>query len=229
MLIYGMQKLTLLDYPDKIACTLFTGGCNLRCPFCHNASLVTEPGEPLDTDEVMAYLRKRRGLLDGVCVTGGEPLLHPDIDRLLGDLKALGYAVKLDTNGSYPGRLRSIVSDGLADYIAMDVKSSPSGYTAACGLPGFDIAPVNESIKFLLGGIIPYEFRTTAVKGIHVLDDFSAIGGWIAGADKYYIQNYADSGDILGGGCVFAPFERAELEDFLAAVSPYVKHAALRG
>jgi pyruvate formate lyase activating enzyme len=227
--IYGIQKLTLLDYPDKTACTLFTGGCNLRCPFCHNASLVRMDINPLDYDEIMGYLNKRRGLLDGVCVSGGEPLMHPDVDALLAGLKELGYLVKLDTNGTYPDRLRDIVTRGLADYVAMDIKSSPAGYPSATGVPGFDIAPVDESIKFLLGGTVEYEFRTTAVGGLHTLDDFSAIGDWIAGADKYFIQNYADSGEILGGGEGFRPFACEELEAFLAVVSPKVKFAAIRG
>jgi pyruvate formate lyase activating enzyme len=227
--IYGIQKLTLLDYPDKTACTLFSGGCNLRCPFCHNASLVRIDLEPLDRDEIISYLRRRTGLLDGVCVSGGEPLIHPHVDILLAELKELGYLVKLDTNGTFPDRLRDIVSRGLADYVAMDIKSSPAGYPAAVGVPGFDITPIDESIKFLLSGTVEYEFRTTAVGGLHTLDDFAAIGDWIAGADKYFIQNYADSGDILSGGKEFRPFDGEELEAFLAAVSPKVKYAAIRG
>ncbi|MGI6203190.1 MAG: anaerobic ribonucleoside-triphosphate reductase activating protein [Eubacteriales bacterium] len=229
MRIYGIQKLTLLDFPDRTACTLFTGGCNLRCPFCHNAPLVRMDAEPLDDGELFAYLRKRRNLLEGVCVTGGEPLLHPDIDTLLAELKELGYEVKLDTNGTYPDRLQEIVARRLVDYIAMDIKSSPAGYAAAVGIPDFDIAPVDESIHFLLGGTVSYEFRTTAVGGLHTLDDFAAIGDWIAGAEKYFIQNYSDLGDILGGGEGFRPFSNQELQTFLAAVSPKVKYAALRG
>jgi anaerobic ribonucleoside-triphosphate reductase activating protein len=229
MQIYGLQKLTLLDYPDKMACTLFTGGCNFRCPFCHNASLVTDLGVPLDTENIISFLRKRRGVLDGVCVTGGEPLLHSDIAELLSEIKELGYKVKLDTNGAFPDHLQKLVGQNLIDYAAMDVKSSPTGYAAAVGLPGFDITPINESIRFLLLGTVEYEFRTTAVKGLHTSEDFDAIGDWIRGARRYYLQNYADSGDILDNTNNFEPFSKAQLEIFLASVKPKVKFAALRG
>jgi len=229
MHIYGIQKLTLLDYPDKTACTLFTGGCNLRCPFCYNAPLVFADTEPLDEGEVFDFLRKRKGLLDGVCVTGGEPLIHPEIDTLLTELKALGYEVKLDTNGTKPDRLRDVVGRGLVDYVAMDIKSSPAGYPVATGIPDLDITKVNESVRFLLEGNVPYEFRTTAVGGLHTLADFTAIGDWIAGADKYFIQSYSDTGAILDRRKEFRSFDEAELQGLLAAVSPKVKYAALRG
>ena len=239
MNIYGIRKLTLLDYPDKTACTLFTGGCNFRCPFCHNASLVQNRCEPMDIGALRAFLLKRRGLLDGVCVTGGEPLMHGEIGGLLAEIKALGYAVKLDTNGAYPDKLQELIGQQLIDYVAMDVKSSPAGYARAVGLHDIDISPVNESIKLLIGGAVDYEFRTTAVKGLHTPEDFTAIGDWIAGAKRYFLQNYADSGDILGAAADgaaadgaaanFAPFGRLELEQFLASVAPRVKFAALRG
>ena len=134
MNIQGFQKLTLLDYPEKVACTVFTGGCNLLCPFCHNAGLVRTPNDSTSLeDEVLPYLSRRRGLLDGVCVTGGEPLLQPDLQDFLSRVKQMGYLVKLDTNGSMPDRLRHLLSTGLVDYVAMDVKSSPAGYARAIG------------------------------------------------------------------------------------------------
>jgi len=229
MRIYGIQKVTLLDYPDRTACTLFFGGCNLRCPFCHNASLVRLDARPIDEGEVFEYLKKRKNLLGGVCVSGGEPLIHPEIGELLSQLKELGYDVKLDTNGTNPSRLKELVERGLVDYVAIDIKSSPEGYPAAVGVPGFDVTPVDKSIKLMLGGAVDYEFRTTAVRGLHTLQDFTSIGDWIAGAKRYFIQNYSGMGDILSGGEGLSPFEESELRAFLAVVSPKVEYAALRG
>ena len=165
--IQGLQKMTLLDYPGRVACTVFLGGCDLRCPFCHNGGLVLGPMPAgLDSEELLAFLRKRRGLLDGVCVTGGEPLLRPGLPGLLREIRALGYSVKLDTNGSHPQRLRAVVEAGLADYVAMDVKNSPGRYAETAGVPGLDLRPIRESVAFLLEGTVDYEFRTTVVEQI---------------------------------------------------------------
>ena len=171
MKIHGLLKLTLLDYPTKTACTLFTAGCNFRCPFCHNGSLVLNKAEEIPQDEIFAFLKKRQGLLDGVCITGGEPLLNPDISEFIKRVRELGYSVKLDTNGSFPDRLIELAENGLIDYVAMDIKSSPEGYSKAVGLKDFDVTPNDKSIKFLLTGKVDYEFRTTAVKGLHELSD----------------------------------------------------------
>ena len=160
MRIGGLQKVTLLDYPGKVACTVFLPGCNLRCPFCHNGGLVLGPmPAELDSEELLAFLRKRRGLLDGVCVTGGEPLLRPDLPELLSQIKELGYPVKLDTNGGRPAQLRALAEAGLVDYVAMDVKNSPGRYGETAGVPGLDLAPFRESVSFLLQGTVDYEFR----------------------------------------------------------------------
>ena len=166
MKFYGIQKMTLLDYPEHVACTLFTGGCNFRCPFCHNALLVTELDGNcvISEEEVLAFLGKRRGLLDGVCVTGGEPLINHDIGEFLQKVKALGFKVKLDTNGTNPGLLKALVAANLVDYVAMDVKNSPEKYALTVGLETLDMEPVEESIRFLLGGTVDYEFRTTVAK-----------------------------------------------------------------
>lgn len=162
MEIQGLQKMTLLDYPGKVACTVFLGGCDLRCPFCHNGELVEgETPAALDSGELTAFLKKRQGLLDGVCVTGGEPLLRPELEELLSQIKELGFPVKLDTNGSHPDRLRRLTEAGLVDYVAMDVKNSPERYGETAGRSGLDLAPFRESVSFLLSGAVDYEFRTT--------------------------------------------------------------------
>ena len=182
--VSGLQKLTLLDYPGRVACTIFTGGCDLRCPFCHNASLALPERERdvIGHDELMAFLKKRVGILDGVAVTGGEPLLHAGLEGLLSEIKALGYAVKLDTNGTFPERLRRIVESGLADRVAMDVKAAPENYARVTGVPGLAMGPVRESVGCLMSCGVDYEFRTTAVKGLHTRDDFEGKAKWIAGA-----------------------------------------------
>lgn len=227
MNIQGFQKLTLLDYPGRTACTVFTGGCNLRCPFCHNADLVRTPiAQPNRTDEVLTYLGRRQGILDGVCITGGEPLLQPDLADFIRRIKELGYAVKLDTNGSLPDRLAALLSTGLVDSVAMDVKSSPAGYAAAAGTD-VDVAVYDRSIRILRESGIPHEFRTTAVKGIHTPADFTAIGEWLAGASAYYIQRFVDSGRLLGAG--YTAFSTEEMEHLLSIVREHIPAAQLRG
>ena len=227
MNVQGYQKLTLLDFPGRTACTVFTGGCNLRCPFCHNAGLVRTPlAGPNLTDEVLAYLAKRKGILDGVCVTGGEPLLQPDLVGFLQAVKEMGYAVKLDTNGMLPGRLSEVLATNLVDYVAMDIKSSPDGYSAATGTDA-DVSAVSDSLSILRGSGIPFELRTTAVRGIHTEADFDAIGEWIGDVPAYFIQRFVDSGQLLGSGCdAFSP---EEMEHLLTTVRQYTPSAQLRG
>lgn len=229
MRIYGLQKLTLLDYPGQVACTVFTGGCNLRCPFCHNASLVLHPGDAgrMEEADFFRFLEKRRGMLDGVCVSGGEPMLQPDLEPFLQKIKALGYRVKLDTNGCFPERLGAILAQGLVDSVAMDIKSAPGHYAQAVGIPGFDASPVLKSIALLLGGGVGCEFRTTVVKGLHTEALLRGAAQAITGAPRYYLQKFVDSGDVIGEG--FSAFSDEEMRRFLEAVSPYVKFAALRG
>ena len=227
MNVQGYQKLTLLDFPGRTACTVFTGGCNLRCPFCHNAGLVRTPlAEPNRTDEVLEYLRKRRGILDGVCVTGGEPLLQPDLEDFLRKVKEMGYAVKLDTNGMLPQRLAGVLATKLVDYVAMDIKSSPDGYPAATGTDA-DVSAVSDSLSILRGSGIPFELRTTAVRGIHTEADFDAIGQWIGDVPAYFIQRFVDSGQLLGSGC--EAFSSEEMERLLTTVRVYTPSAQLRG
>lgn len=227
MNVQGYQKLTLLDFPGRTACTVFTGGCNLRCPFCHNAGLVRTPlAGPNLTDEVLVYLLKRRGILDGVCITGGEPLLQPDLADFLRKVKEMGYAVKLDTNGTLPRRLEAILATKLVDYVAMDIKSSPDGYTAATGTDA-DVSAVTDSLSLLRHSGIPFELRTTAVRGIHTAADFIAIGEWLGEVPAYFIQRFVDSGQLLGEG--FDAFSPEEMEHLLTTVRAYIPSAQLRG
>lgn len=202
MNFYGFQKMTLLDYPGKVACTLFTGGCNLRCPFCHNASLVLQPdaSEVYEESYILEYLGKRRGLLDGVCITGGEPLLNRDLKDFIKKVKELGYSVKLDTNGSFPDRLAELVSDGLIDYVAMDVKNCKEKYALTVGIEKFDIKNIEKTVEFLLKNTVDYEFRTTVVKQFHEPQDIERLAQWIAGAKRYFLQGFVDSGNLIGQG-----------------------------
>jgi pyruvate formate lyase activating enzyme len=224
MNVQGFQKLTLLDFPGHTACTVFTGGCNLRCPFCHNASLVKKPTEnPNAADEVLGYLLKRKGLIDGVCITGGEPLLQPDLKEFILKIKEMGFKVKLDTNGALPKRLKEILP--LVDYVAMDVKSSLNTYPL---LTGSEIDPLTfkESIDTIRNGNVLYEFRTTAVKGLHTKEDFIEIARMLEGEERYFIQKFTDSGNLIEGGSAFS---REEMLDILKEVQKYIPRASLRG
>ena len=229
MQINGFQKLTLLDYPEKVACTLFTAGCNFRCPFCHNASLVISPNKSLaiSQEEILFFLKKRKGILEGVCVTGGEPLLHQDLESFLCEIKALGYQIKLDTNGSFPDKLKELVSAGLIDYVAMDIKNSRERYAQTVGITDFDVSKVEESVAFLLSGTVEYEFRTTIVKELHDMVDIQHIGEWIQGATRYYLQNFEDSGELIQGG--LNPVETAVLKEMQTIAKAYIPNTKLRG
>jgi pyruvate formate lyase activating enzyme len=201
MQINGFQKLTLLDFPGKVACIVFTPGCNFRCPFCHNASLVTHiDGERIEEEEILSYLKKRQGLLDGVVVTGGEPTLQGDLADFLGKVKALGYAVKLDTNGTSPERLKTLVEKGLVDYVAMDIKNTAAKYPVTAGCGSAVLGKVEESIDFLLADTVDYEFRTTVTAELHTPQDIGDIAKRIKGAKRYFLQNFIDSGDIVSPG-----------------------------
>jgi len=230
MIIHGLQKLTLLDFPGHTACTVFTGHCNFRCPFCQNASLVLYPGtQPvIPEDTLFAFLQKRQGLLDGVAITGGEPTLQPDLSGFIRKVRELGYAVKLDTNGARPDVLKSLLADRLVDYVAMDVKSSPAGYAKCTGITDDTLlSRIRESVMLLEESGIPHEFRTTAVKPLHTSEDFREIGRWLSGTKCYFIQSYRDSDDILEPG--LESFSRDELAQFLAEARKSIPDAQLRG
>lgn len=230
MLISGLQKLTLLDYPGHTACTVFTPGCNFRCPFCHNAALVLPEREAyrLETEEVLRFLRKRVGVLDGVAVTGGEPLLQRDIRGFLEAVRELGYQVKLDTNGSFPEKLRELVEAGLVDRVAMDIKNSPALYGVTAGRENIDLAPIGESKDYLLSGIVEYEFRTTCVKGLHTGESIAAAAEWIHGAREYYLQQYKNSGDVIAAEGL-GSFDEKEMRSLAEEAAKYVPTVKIRG
>ena len=229
MNIQGYQKLTLLDFPGKVACTLFTGGCNLRCPFCHNASLVLADradGAIIEEEDFFKFLRSRRGILEGVCISGGEPTLQPDLPDFIRKVKELGFAVKLDTNGYRPAVLRALIDGGLLDYVAMDIKNSLPCYGETVGIRRFDPAPVEASMDFLMEGHVPFEFRTTLVKGLHTPESVADMGKRVAGDERFFLQTFEDSGDLIGEG--LSAFDRDETEALLAVLRAYVPNAQIR-
>ena len=229
MQIHGFNKTTLLDYPKHLAATIFLGGCNMRCPFCHNTSLViniaSQPVIPME--DVLSYLSKRKNILEGVCITGGEPTLYPDLPEFITEIKALGLKVKLDTNGTNPIMIKYLVENHLIDYIAMDIKNSKDNYCLSSGIIDIDLIKIDESITFLLTAPIEYEFRTTIVKEHHTEQDILSIGEWIKGADAYYLQSYEDSGYILSPG--LSSHSKETLLTFVSFLTPYVKLVSLRG
>ena len=227
MLIGGFQKMTMLDYPGKIACTVFTYGCNFRCPFCHNARLVTKPSDMIPESEIFSYLEKRRGMLDGVCITGGEPLLQKDIFEFMKKIQDMGFLVKLDTNGYFPDLLSEAIERGLCDYVAMDIKNSKSKYAKTVLADNFDISPICKSVEILLGGRVEYEFRTTVVKELHTKEDILDICTWIKGAKRYLLQSFVDSGELIGSS--LSALDIAEFKALLPLVEPFVDSCGLRG
>ncbi|MBQ8782899.1 MAG: anaerobic ribonucleoside-triphosphate reductase activating protein [Clostridia bacterium] len=229
MVFSGFQKLTLLDYPGRVACTLFTAGCNLRCPFCHNASLVTHINNEIvyPRDEVLSYLQKRKGLLEGVCITGGEPLLHNDLEDFILEVKKLGYFVKLDTNGTFPEKLKRLVNSSLIDYVAMDIKNCMDKYALTVGIESFNVSDIEESVDFLLQNKIDYEFRTTVVNEFHTVQDIENIAKWISGAPRYFLQNFIDSGDLIGDNLSSVDLE--VLSEMKNISTKYVQNTEIRG
>ncbi|MBQ8952794.1 MAG: anaerobic ribonucleoside-triphosphate reductase activating protein [Clostridia bacterium] len=228
MKIHGLQKMTLLDFPGRVACTVFLGGCDFRCPFCHNFELVDGSAEPvMDEEEFFSFLEKRRGLLDGVAVTGGEPCLRPDLPDFLRRIKNMGYAVKLDTNGTHPALLRAILEEGLADYVAMDIKNSPEKYARTVGLKTVDIGLIRESARLLMESGTDYELRTTVVDELHEAADFEAIGAWIAGARHYFLQVFTDRESVPYGN-LHAP-SAEKMREYAGIVRRFVPGAQLRG
>ena len=234
MKITGLQKMTLLDYPGRIACTVFLQGCNFRCPFCHNSDLLDAvPEGEIPVEELLSFLKKRRGMLDGVCITGGEPTVQKDLPELLRSIKALGYPVKLDTNGSNPTMLKSLVAEGLVDYVAMDIKNSREKYPLTAGVPGLAMGKIEEGMAFLLEGTVDYEFRTTVVRQLHEEKDFQNMAEWILGlssgkkAKRLFLQSFVDRDSVLCSGCSAA--EDGEMENFLAKIQIAAESAKIRG
>ena len=255
MNIQGFQKLTLLDFPGKMACTVFTGGCNFRCPFCHNASLVLNPGSQpaISEDGIFSFLESRKGILEGVCISGGEPTLQADLPEFIRKIRAIGFHVKLDTNGSRPGVLKALLDEGLLDYVSMDIKNAPKKYLTTIGIPEesqesdssasssdaskdtlcFDnliTDSVRQSAELLMQSSIPYEFRTTVVKELHNEEDLLAIGKWLSGARAYYLQSFRDSETLVGASLgQFHAYEPGQMRAFRDMLKPYFEIVELRG
>ena len=234
MRILGLQKLTLLDFPGQIACTVFTGGCNMRCPFCHNGDIVLGGCDEISVDSLLAFLDSRVGRLGGVCISGGEPTLHFDLPELIREIKQRGFAVKLDTNGTNPKMLAELIKEGLLDYVAMDIKNSPeryaenAGLNAECGMQNAELIfdKVKQSAALLMEGRVDFEFRTTLAKELHSAEDMEIIGKWLSGGEKYFLQTYRDEGDLLVGG--FTAFSPEETEQLLAVLKSYIPSAEIR-
>ena len=228
MKIHGLQKMTLLDFPGHVACTVFTGGCDMRCPFCHNFELVDGSAPPImEEEELFAFLEKRRGLLDGVAFTGGEPCLQKNLPDLMKRVKQMGYSIKLDTNGNHPDMLRRMMEEGLLDYVAMDIKNSPDKYALTAGLRQIDMGPIRESVKMLMEGPVSYEFRTTCVAQFHEEEDFVKIGEWLEGAKAYFLQSFTDR-DSVPFGNLTAP-SREEIYTFCRTVQRFIPNTHVRG
>lgn len=226
--IQGLQKLTLLDVPGAVACTIFTGGCNFRCPFCQNSDLLSyHTIGQYSVDEVLYFLEERRMFLDAVCISGGEPLLQSNLPELLRKIKEMGYYIKLDTNGSFPERLKAVVAERLVDYVAMDLKNSTSRYSETIGMPSLYQEKIEASIDFLLSGAVPYEFRTTVVKELHSIEDLMAAAERIKGAERYYLQGFVDSERVLMPG--FSAYSVEEMESMRQCILPLVPNTLLRG
>lgn len=229
MEIHGLMKTTLLDYPQHVASTIFTGGCNFRCPFCHNKDLVLHPNSlPLiPEEEIFSFLKKRKGVLDGVCITGGEPTLQADLVQFIGKIKNLGFLVKLDTNGYRPDILATLLDEHLLDYVAMDIKNSPQKYTITAGIPHLDLKKIDASIQLLLSSSIPYEFRTTIISELHTAEDIMEIGQWIKGGKSYFLQEYKESDSVISKG--FTPCTHEQMEIFAQLLRQDIFHVETRG
>lgn len=255
MQIHGLNKTTLLDYPEHVAATVFTGGCNFRCPFCHNKDLVLNPtGQPvLEEEEVLAFFKKRKGIITGVCVTGGEPTLQPDLKEFLGKVKEIGLSVKLDTNGYRPEILMDLVESGLVDYVAMDIKSSKAGYTCATGYAHaagyeemvgsrgeacenkenqaiyhqFRIENIEAAVTYLMQNKVPYEFRTTVVSELHSKKEIEEIGKWIEGCRAYYLQAFEENENVIQLG--FHSCSKEEMIEFSNILKKYIQNTQIRG
>lgn len=228
MQISGLQKLTLLDYPNHLACTLFAPSCNFRCPWCHNAQLVLHPeNEAYSENEIFDFLSQRRNILEGVCISGGEPTLQKDLPDFIKRVRSLGFLVKLDTNGSNPELLSLLIKQNLVDYVAMDIKNCKEKYAVTCGVSKLDISKQEASIALLMNSSISYEFRTTIVKEFHTPKDIQKIGEWIKGSNAYYLQSFVDSKDLIGQ--TFTAYSKEEMIKFQKLLADTIPNTMLRG
>ncbi len=227
--VHGFNKLTLLDYPGRLACTIFLGHCNFRCPFCHNAGLVLEPeNEPvIPIEEILGTLKKRKGILDGVCITGGEPTVHKKLPEFIQQIKKMDYSVKLDTNGTNPQMVQDMVKAGLVDYVAMDIKNAPDKYGETAGIAQVDLEAVNETVEFLKSGKVDYEFRTTVTRELHKKEDFLKIRKWLSGSRRYFLQAYKESEQVIHP--VYSSYSREQLENFRQLLLEEISQVEIRG
>lgn len=227
--VHGFNKLTLLDYPGRLACTIFLGNCNFRCPFCHNAGLVLEPeNEPvIPIEEILGTLKKRKGILDGVCITGGEPTVHKKLPEFIQQIKKMDYSVKLDTNGTNPQMVQDMVKAGLVDYVAMDIKNAPDKYGETAGIARVDLEAVNETVEFLKSGKVDYEFRTTVTRELHKKEDFLKIRKWLSGSRRYFLQAYKESEQVIHP--VYSSYSREQLENFRQLLLEEISQVEIRG
>ena len=227
MNICGYQKTTLLDYPGLLAATIFTGGCNFRCPFCHNSDLLLNPATPIPEEEIFAFLKKRKNVLSGVCITGGEPTLQTDLSDFIEKVRSLNYKIKLDTNGYRPEIIQSLLNKKLLNYIAMDIKAGYSNYFKICGTDNFSMDTIKKSISIIENSGIDYEFRTTIVKELHSEQDIQEIAEIISDKSSYYIQSFKDSGNILTPG--LSSCDTDTLNHYLSIIKQKIPNSFLRG
>ena len=232
-MICGLQKMTLLDFPGKIACTVFLGGCNFRCPFCHNSELfMGKPEKLMEDEEFFQFLSTRKGLLDGVCVSGGEPTLYKNLPEFLARIKEMGFLVKLDTNGYRPEVLKALAEAKLVDYVAMDVKNSPAMYAQTVGLETVDLSRIEESLRFLISVDLPYELRTTLVNPFHTDASIQDMGVWLGSLvpgkkpGKLFLQSFVDRDTVLFAGLT-AP-EREATAGFAKILEPFAETVTVR-
>ena len=227
MKIFGIEKFSMVDWDGKIVCTLFASGCNFRCPFCHNSSLALADGNELSLDDIFSFLEKRKGVLDGVCISGGEPTLHPDLEDFVKKIKDMGYKVKLDTNGTNPKAVQSLVEKKLVDYVAMDIKNSPHKYATTAGVQSIALDSILQTISIVKKSGVPHEFRTTIIKEFHTEDDMIYIADLVDGCDRYVLQKYVDRDDCISHG--FAPIDKDTATKWLAHYNDKCKTTSLRG
>ena len=227
--IYGLEKLSLVDYDGFVAATVFTGSCNFKCGFCHNSALVLDYKTlpPIPESEILAYLKKRKGILEGLCITGGEPTLNPDLPEFIKKVKDIGYSVKVDTNGTNPEMVKLLVKEGLADYFAVDIKNDRAHYAEIIGFKTFDTQKIEQTVEFLLSGKVGYEFRTTLIEKYHKAENIRRIGEWIKGADKYFMQKFKSGDNCIAQN--LSPVSEEKAKDFAEIIRPFVKSVGLRG
>lgn len=229
MQISGFTKTTLLDYPGHLAATVFLGGCNFNCPYCHNSQLISSynSASSYNWNDILSVLKKRAGILEGVCITGGEPTLQPNLKYILDSIHSLGLKTKLDTNGSKPAYLKELINEGLIDYVAMDIKNSKEEYAHTIGLSYINIYEIEQSVNLLCNSSIDYEFRTTLVKEFHTADTILDIGKWLKDSNAYYLQNYKESATVRDKS--LHPLDKSTILQYQDILKPLIPNTQIRG